>query len=421
MGLKSRRWSLPLVAGALALVVGACGGGNDDSGGSAASSQDSSSKPLKIGASLPLTGDFSEPGKAAQQGYKVWESMINEKGGLLGRKVQLVIKDDASNQNTVVTDYNALISQDKVDLLLGTFSSLLNLPASAVAERGRMLYVEPAGGNPDIFNRGFKTIFFAQQATADHQGDVWANWLVSLPADKRPKTAAYPTLDDPFTTPTSEGIEKILSAAGIKTVYRKTYTADTKNFDAIASAVKSKNPDLVVAGTQFEDGVGFLRALRKTGFTPKWLYQTNAPSFGDQYAKGVGAENTEGVFYAVSHSQESDTPGNKDFVAKYQEMFGGDAVPEDAADAYAAATVLQATVEANKTAAKADQPKLADWLRSNTVPTILGDLSWNENGSPKGQFLVGQWQDGKAEIVLPDEAKTTDTIVEGYKPGGGTH
>jgi branched-chain amino acid transport system substrate-binding protein len=346
--------------------------------------------------------------------------MINEKGGLLGRQVELVIKDDASNQNTVVSDYNALISGDKVDLLLGTFSSLLNLPASAVAERAQMLYVEPAGGNPDIFNRGFKTIFFAQQATADHQGDVWANWILSLPEDKRPKTAAYPTLDDPFAGPTSEGIEKILAAGGVETVYRETYTADTKNFDSIANDVKEKNPDLVVAGTQFEDGVGFLRALGKVGFTPKWLYQTNAPSFGDQYAEAVGAENTEGVFYAVSHSQESDTPGNQEFVAKYKEMFGGENVPEDAADAYAAAQVLQATVEANKTVAREDQLKLADWLRANSVPTILGELSWNENGSPKGEFLVGQWQSGTPEIVLPDAAKTTDTIIEGYKPGASS-
>jgi branched-chain amino acid transport system substrate-binding protein len=413
MALERTRWSMAVAAGALALAVGACGSSNDKSG-SAAKKADA--KPLKIGASLPLTGDFSEPGKAAQQGYKVWQEMVNAKGGLLGRKVELVIKDDASNQNTVVSDYNALISGDKVDLLLGTFSSLLNLPASAVAERARMLYVEPAGGNPDIFKRGFKTIFFSQQATAAHQGDVWAKWLTALPADKRPKTAAYPTLDDPFTTPTSEGIEAILKAAGIQTVYRKTYTGDTKNFDAIANAVKAKNPDLVVAGTQFEDGVGFLRALGKVGFTPKWLYQTNAPSFGDQYSKGVGAENTEGVFYAVSHSQESKTPGNPEFVAKYQEMFGSDTVPEDAADAYAAAQVLQATVEANKTVEKADQLKLADWLRSNQVPTVLGNLSWNEDGSPKGEFLVGQWQGGKPVIVLPQDAATSDAIVEGYKP-----
>jgi branched-chain amino acid transport system substrate-binding protein len=247
---------------------------------------------------------------------------------------------------------------------------------------------------------------------------VWAKWIAALPADKRPKTAAYPTLDDPFTTPTSEGIEAILKGAGVETVYRKTYTADTTNFDSIANAVKGKNPDLVVAGTQFEDGIGFVRALGKVGFTPKWLYQTNAPSFGDQYAEGVGAENTEGVFYAVSHSQEAKTPGNKEFVAKYQEMFGGDAVPEDAADGYAAAQVLQAAVEANKTVAKADQLKLADWVRSNSVDTILGTLSWSENGAPKGEFLIGQWQNGKAEIVLPEDAATSGTIIEGYKPGG---
>ena len=340
MSLWCKRWSIVAIAGALALTVGACGG--DDDGGSAG--DDGNGAPLKIGASLPLTGEFSEPGKAAKQGYEVWASMVNDSGGLLGRQVKLVIKDDASNQNTVVSDYNALISGDKVDLLLGTFSSLLNLPASAVAERNRMLYVEPAGGNPDIFSRGYKMTFFSQQATAAHQGDTWANWLVSLPADKRPKTAAYPTLDDPFTTPTSEGIEKILSGAGIETVYRKTYTADQTNFDSIANAVKAKNPDLVVAGTQFEDGIGMMRALNKVGFAPKWLYETNAPSFGSQFADGVGEENTEGVFYAVSHSQEAKTPGNAEFVKAYQDKFGEETVPEDAADAYAAAQVLQATV-----------------------------------------------------------------------------
>ena len=416
MALWGKRRAVMAIACALALTAGACGG-DDDESGSAAGNGDSA--PLKIGASLPLTGEFSEPGKAAKQGYEVWAEMVNADGGLLGRQVELVIKDDASNQNTVVADYNALISGDKVDLLLGTFSSLLNLPASAVAERNQMLYIEPAGGNPDIFNRGFKTIFFSQQATADHQGDVWAKWITELPEDKRPKTAAYPTLDDPFTLPTSEGIEAILSEAGIETVYRETYTTDTTNFDSIANDVKAADPDLVVAGTQFEDGIGLMRAFEKVNFQPQWLYQTNAPSFGDQYSEGIGAENTEGVFYAVSHSQEAETPGNAEFVAKYQEMFGGETVPEDAADAFAAGEVLKATVEANKTVAKEDQLKLADWLRENEVETILGPLSWDETGAPTGEFLIGQWQDGKAEIVLPEEAATSDKIIEGYKPGGG--
>jgi branched-chain amino acid transport system substrate-binding protein len=409
--MRSSRWLATAAVAVLAAVVAACGG---SSGGS--SDAKDSGKPIKIGASLPLTGDFSEPGKAAQQGYKVWESITNSKGGLLGRKVQLVIKDDASNQNTIVADYNALIAKDKVNMLLGTFSSLLNLPASTVAEKNHMLYVEPAGGSPEIFSRGYKYIFFAQQATADHQGDVFAHYITGLPAGQRPKTAAYPTLDDPFAQPTSQGIEAIFKAAGIKTVYRKTYPADTNNFDSIANSVKAAKADIVINGATFEDGVSFDRSLLKVGFKPKWLYQTSTPSFGDQFAKAIGPENTTGIAYAVSHSVKAKTPGNDEFVAKYKQMYGGTEVPEDAADAYAAAEVFAAAIKA--VGSIDDQLKLADWIRGHTVQTILGPLSWNANGSPKGEFLVGQWQQGKPEIVLPKEAATVPQVVAGWKPAG---
>src|ERR687896_1102787 len=184
-----RKLRLLVFALLTAALLVAAGCGDDDDGGGGGGGE-ASGDPIKVGASLPLTGEFSEPGKAARQGYEVWEAMVNEGGGLIeGRPVEMVIKDDQSNQNTIVADYNALISQDQVDLLLGTFSSLLNLPASAVAERNRMLYVEPAGGAPELFDRGFKTVFFSQQATADHQGDVWAQWITELPEGKRPKTA----------------------------------------------------------------------------------------------------------------------------------------------------------------------------------------------------------------------------------------
>jgi branched-chain amino acid transport system substrate-binding protein len=411
------RWLVLALLTMAALAAAGCGDDDDDGGGGGGGK--ASGEPIKVGASLPLTGEFSEPGKAAQQGYKVWEAMVNDSGGLIdGRPVKMVIKDDQSNQNTIVADYNALISQDKVDLLLGTFSSLLNLPASAVAERNRMLYVEPAGGAPELFERGFKMLFFAQQATADKQGEVWANYVTELPADQRPKTAAYPTLDDPFAQPTSEGIEAILSKAGIKTVYRETYTIDNPNLDGIASAMKARKPDVVVNGATFEDGVGMVRALRKSGFTPKMLYQTTAPSLGDQYAKAVGKQTTEGVFYAVSHSKEAKTPGNEEFVAKYQEMFGGTEVPEDAADAYATAEVLQAAVKAVGTIDRKRQLELADWLRENEVDTILGPLTWDDLGRPEGEFLVGQWQSGVPEIVLPKEAATSDKIIPGWQPEG---
>jgi branched-chain amino acid transport system substrate-binding protein len=417
--MQKLRWLVLALLAMAVLAAAGCGGDDDDGGGGGGGGGEASGDPVKVGASLPLTGEFSEPGKAAKQGYEVWEAMVNEKGGLIdGRPVEMVIKDDQSNQNTIVADYNALISRDKVDLLLGTFSSLLNLPASAVAERNRMLYVEPAGGAPELFDRGFRYLFFAQQATADKQGLLWANYVKDLPENERPKTVAYPTLDDPFAQPTSEGIEAILSKAGIRTVYRETYTIDNPNLDGIVSAMKARNPDVVVHGATFEDGVGMVRALRKANFTPKMLYQTTAPSLGDQYSGALGKGTTEGIFYGVSHSKEAATPGNEEFVAKYREMFGGDEVPEDAADAYAAAQVLEAAVKGVGTIDRNRQLELADWLRENEVDTVLGPLSWDEAGRPQGEFLVGQWQSGVPEIILPEEAATAEKILPRWQPEG---
>jgi branched-chain amino acid transport system substrate-binding protein len=388
------------VLAAAALIGAGCS--DDDDGGD-------SDEPITVGVSLPLTGEFSQPGKAAKQGYEVWRDTVNEEGGLLDRQVELEIRDDASDQNTVVSDYNALIQREDVDLLLGTFSSLLNLPASAAAERNQMLYVEPAGGAPEIFERDFQFgPFFTQQATAEKQGDLFVDWLLSLPEDEQPKTAAYPVLDDPFALPVIEAMREKLEDAGIETVYDEVYPVSTSNFDSIANSVKSENPDLVANGAQFDDGIGFRRALSKVGFEPKMLFQTNAPSFGEQYSDGVGVKNTEGTFFAISHTPDATTPGNEEFVQRVEDEFG-EPPAEDAADAYASGQVLQAAVE--EVGSIDDQLALADWLRDNTVETILGPLEWEDTGAPIGEFLIGQWQNGEAEIVLPEDAATTDEII----------
>lgn len=386
---------------ATALVLSACAA-------DAPASEGTDAGPIRIGASLPLTGEFSQGGLDTQQGYEVWVELQNEAGGLLDREVEIIVKDDATNQNTVVTNYNTLIDQDNVDLLLGSQSSLLNIPASAVAERAEMVFVCPSCGSPDMYNRGFEFIFFSQQAVATDQAKVFAEWVAGLPEDQRPKTAAYPSLDDPFAGPVVDGAEAILSAAGIETVYKDVYPATTKNFDSIVNSIKEADADIIVQGAQYEDGVNFVRSLLRAGFSPDILYQSSSPTYGQQYVEGVGKENAEGVFFSSSYHIDAETPGNPEFVAKYKEMFGGEP-PEDAADGFAAATVLAAAVEA--VGALDDQKALADWIRSNEVPTILGTLSWNEDGSPKGDFLVGQWQNGVSQVVLPTDAATSDTIL----------
>ncbi len=422
---------------AVALFVAACGSGEETTttaaapattaapatGTTAAPATDTTAappttaanaQPIKIGTSLPLTGSKSVPGNAAKQGYQVWQDMINKAGGLLGRPVELVIKDDASDQNTIVADYNALISQDKVDLLLGTFSSLLVLPSSAVAEKNNMVYVTPTGAAPEIYERGFKKTFMSQQALAPDAGKVFANYIVSLPADQRPKTAAYPTMDDPFTAPVIEGIKKIFTDAGIKNVYEVTYPEGTTDFDSIVNAMKGANPEIVVHGAIFEDGVALVRGMLKAGVKPKWLFQTTAPSTGSQYSDGIGPENTEGIVYHMSHSPAAKTPGNAEFVKRYYEMFpDAKDLPEDVADAYAAGQVLAAAVTA---VGAIDQDKIADWLHANKVDTILGPLSWDAQGRPQGEFMIAQWQNGQIQIVLPSNFATAP-IVDGWKPG----
>ena len=149
----------------------------------------SQSGDITIGASLPLTGEFSQGGLDTQRGYETWVEMTNEAGGLLGKPVKIVVKDDATQQETAVSNYNNLISQDKVDLLLGSQSSLLNIPASAIAEKNKKLFVCPSCGSPDMFSRGFSYIFFAQQAVATEQAKVFADWIAELPpsSDPRPR------------------------------------------------------------------------------------------------------------------------------------------------------------------------------------------------------------------------------------------
>ena len=387
---------------ALVVSASACGGDGDDG-----ETSGDGGEPIRIGASLPLTGDFSQPGNAAKQGYEIWEEMINDDGGLLDREVELVILDDASDQNTVVADYNRLISQENVDLLLGTFSSLLNLPASAVAERNRMVYVEPAGGAPEIFERGFQYLFFAQPATAPHQADIFVDYIESLPDGDRPKTAAYPTQDDPFTKPVIDTIQAELEGLGVETVFSEVYPPDTTNFDTIANSIAQEDPDLVAQGAVFEDGVGLIRSMQKADYNPRILFQTSAPSNSTQYSDAVGVENTEGVFYTVSWSPEADYPLNAEFVEAYDQRFGGEP-PEDAADAFAAAQVLQAAVEA---VGEIDQEAIADYLHGNAVETILGELTWDETGAPQSAFILAQWQDGSPEVVLPEDVATADQIV----------
>jgi branched-chain amino acid transport system substrate-binding protein len=408
MNLHRRHRMLAVAFAAAAVTV------SSGCGSTSPSSSGQTKAPLKIGMSLPLTGPVADVSKSGYEGYRLWASQVNANGGLLGRKVQLKVLDDGFEPNQSASNYTRLISQQKVDLLLGTFSSLLNAPDSAIAARQGMLYVEPSGGAPTLFTRGFTNLFFAQPGTSTTLPDQFVAYMTSLPAGQRPKTAAYVTQDDPSAGPAVAAFTKQLEGMGVKTLYNQTYDPSMSNFDPIASAIAQKSPELVIQGAVAGDGAQFVRSLQKVSFSPKVLFQTNAP--GDEtYANAIGGKaDAEGVFTALAWSPQAKYAGNAEFVAAYTKAFGH-APSEDAANSYTAGQVLAAAVKA---VGKIDQKALATWLHGHTVDTIVGPLKWDATGVPEGSLLLAQWQSGALQIVAPKSAATTTKIVAA-KPAWG--
>jgi len=403
----TRRRALAALTGVLTTAaLAACGLSS-----SATEEPADSDGPLVIGMSLPLTGPVADRSKPGLEGYQYWAEEVNAKGGLLGRQVELKVLDDGFDQETAVSGYNKLISQDKVDLLLGTFSSVLNLSVAPIAERYKYLYVEPSGGADEIFARNFHYLFFAQPATSEALPNEFLDQVAKMPAADRPKTVALVQQEDPVTKQTAAIFKEKLAALGVKTVHDSTYAPDTSNFDTIANSIKQAAPELVVSGAVAGDGIALIRAFQKVKFTPKMLYQSNSPT-DPTFASSIGAANTEAIFTPLAYSAAAPYAGNSEFVAGYTKKFGA-APSEDAANSYSAGQILAAAVTA---VGKLDQPAMADWLHKNTVNTIVGPLSWDAAGRSQGSLLLGQFQAGKLEIVSPAAAATVQKLVYS-KPG----
>ena len=330
--------TLKLLAGAavLAAAVASASATTSASGQATAST-------VKIGISLSLSGDFSDSGKAAMRGYQLWRDVINAHGGLLGHHVQLKILDDTSSPTQAVTNYQNLITHDKVAFVFGPFSTLLSAPSATVANRYHYAFIEPAGGGPAVFKEKLHNVFFTQPAPIVQSADVFAHFILSLPKSKRLTTAAYPALDDPFASPIADRVRSLLQKAGIKTVFKTTYPAETTDMTPIVSKYAAKKPDLVVGGTQNNDAFAQIKALVQLKFSPKFLFFSNGPNDPAEFASKVGAKNVNGIFSTGDWFPQSKAPGNKAFVAAYVKKYGGKAgaIDPTSAEAYATGEVLQ--------------------------------------------------------------------------------
>jgi branched-chain amino acid transport system substrate-binding protein len=385
----ARRAAALLAAASLALA--GCGGAHPAAPAPAT---------LTIGISLSLTGDFADPGKAAERGYQLWASTANASGGVLGRRVSLKIVDDASSPDQAVSNYQNLINRDHVDLVFGPFSSLLTIPSSAVVNRYRYAFIEPAGGGPAVFAQHLHNLFFVQPAPTVQGGMVFADYILSLPAGQRPRTAAYPSLDDPFASPIADAVRRRFEAAGIRTVYSAIYPAETTDLGPVMAKVAAAKPDVVVAGTQSEDAYGDVRALIQLKWTPKWLFLSNGANSPVDFPNAVGPADTQGIFSSGDWFSGSTAHGSAAFIAAYLKAYGGtaDQIDSTSAEAYSCGMLLQ---EVAAKTGRVDNATIISTLHAGTWPTLEGDLSWDASGAPQGSYLLVQWIGGKLASVYP--------------------
>jgi len=407
MRLHATRLCALATATALAsATLAACSSGSNNS--------NNGHNPIVIGASLSLTGDFSTDGQAFERGYELWQSYVNSHGGLLGgRKVKLDILNDASNPTTAATNYTKLISSNHDNLVFGPFSTLLTVPTAKVAARSGYAFIEGAGGGPAVFQQSLPNVFDPSPPIAN-QLVLFANWVASLPPSQRPKTAAYPMVNDPFADPMVMTAQSILVKAGVKTVYSQVYPAENPDFHAGADAVAATNAQMVVLGSVDVPTVSaFMTAFEQQHYNPMIMAASSGPDQGAAYLSAVGAGNANGIMVPNGWYGGFQNPLSQAMVSAYIAKYGGtpSGINADVAEAYSVGEVAAAAVTATK---GTDNAKIIHYLHSGvTIQTVQGPAQFNAVGeNTKATMFIFQWQPtGKFVQVLPATAAGSQPIL----------
>jgi branched-chain amino acid transport system substrate-binding protein len=348
-------------------------------------------EPIKVGLTTALTGELAAPGSAQLQGVEMWADDLNARGALLGRKVQIVHYDDQSDAATCARLYERLITQDKVDLLIGPYSSDLTLAASQVAERNNFPMVTAGAASSRIWSRGYQNVF-----GVDAPALGYMDLLVDSAARADLKTIALVYAETEFTTEVAEGVRIKAAEHGMRIVLDRAYPEDTSDFTGLVRQIGQAGPDLVIGGTYLNDSIGIMRQAKRQGLSPKAFAFTVGPAlreFGD--ALGPDADGVLGV---VSWMPSANVPMAYDFSYRYREKYGHDAGVH-AAYGYGAGQVLEG---AARLAHSLSRGAVRQQLGTMKFRSLLGNYRVDDTGKQVvKEIYVMQWQEGRRRLVLP--------------------
>jgi branched-chain amino acid transport system substrate-binding protein len=379
--------------------------------------------PIRIGMSMPQTGGLAAGGKASLLGIEIWRDDINAKGGLLGRKVELVVYDDKSSASETPAIYSKLLDVDKVDLLFAPYATVPTAPIMPlVKQRGLLLMgnfsfqVNSKVGHDMWFNN-------APWGPADS----WAASFLGLGQKAGGKTVALLAADQEFAQNLALTARDVATKRNMPIVFDQAYPPNTVEFSGIIRALKAAKPDIVYVASYPPDSAGILRAVNEIGIGDD-VKLFGGGMVGLQFASVM--ENLGSLLNGVVNfntwlpEQSMYYDGTKGFFEKYtKQAIAAKVDPLGyylAPFGYAMGQLVEQAVNAT---GSLDQKGIAKYLHANEVKTIVGPIAFSADGERKetatlqAQFRgvvdknIEQFRSpGKQVILFPDKLKSGDLI-----------
>ncbi len=345
--------------------------------------------PIKLGASLSLTGRFSDSAKYVQEGYLVWAEGVNAKGGIKGRPVQVVIYDDESNPDTGRVLAERLLDRDGVLALLGPYSSPITDAMATAVERAQVPMIGTIASDSSIWARRRLRWSFQGFPSSDYDHEGFLKVVREKAGGLKKLALIYE--EAPFSIAAKDWALPVAKGMGLS-VETFGYNPGAQDFRSIIERMVASGTELVSMGGYYQPSIALTRQMIERGFNPPAYHFIQA---ADGVTKDALGAQAEGIFGRSSWESTVDTPANKDFVAAYRAKYNR--VPSyHSAAAFAAGQTFQAAIEEKGP----DRAGMREVLANSRIETVLGTFHANARNQQDGyHYLSTQWQGGQSHVV----------------------
>ena len=352
-----------------------------------------------LGASVQLTGPIANTGRYYRDSYQFAIDKINAAGGvkIAGQSHKLALKlyDNQSDVNLSMRQYTQLVTDDKVNLLLGPFASNFALADSAISEKYKIPMVQGGGASDQIFARNFKYIFGTLAPASNYFGSTIAMLKMLKPV---PQTVALLYADDAFDVSVADGTRPMLKQAGLNVVMDERYSTNATDFNSLLSQIKSKQADVVLVAGHETEILNFVRQAKSLEVAPKmYSFTVGVPSEDFRKALGKDADYAFGMTPWLPSAELKDRwfGDAEQFAKAYKAKFGYDP------DYHAAsgAADVEALVQAMEDADSLDPQKVRDALAKIKFDSLYGPIAFSAQGQIELPQMVIQVQGGKVVKV----------------------